>query len=49
MNQGTPGTSALFIDFLTVAVLNGTMTPEEATRTFMMEYRRGMNLQKDCN
>lgn len=47
LNQGTPGTSALFID-LTVAVLNGSMTPEQAADNLYEGISSWHTPQKDC-
>jgi raffinose/stachyose/melibiose transport system substrate-binding protein len=47
MNTGTPGTSALFVD-LTVAVLNGTMTPEQAAQSLYEGISSWSAEQKAC-
>lgn len=47
MNGGTPGTSSLFVD-LTVAVLNGTMTPEQASQALYEGISSWSAEQKAC-
>jgi raffinose/stachyose/melibiose transport system substrate-binding protein len=47
MNAGTPGTSSLFVD-LTVAVLNGTMTPQEAAKNLYDGISSWSKEQKSC-
>jgi raffinose/stachyose/melibiose transport system substrate-binding protein len=47
MNQGTPGTSSLFVD-LTVAVLNGTITPQEAAQNLYDGVATWSAEQKNC-
>ncbi|TLM99298.1 extracellular solute-binding protein [bacterium] len=47
MNTGTPGTSSLFVD-LTVTVLNGTMTPEQAAQSLYDGISSWSGEQKAC-